>query len=60
MAVYKLLIDQQLSPLEVKTLRLVSKECRSLVDTTTTALKPRDFSRCQVSSYRPAVPAPSA
>ena len=46
--VYKGLIEEHLSALEMKTLRLVSKECRFLVDTTVTALKPRDFSHSQV------------
>ena len=46
--VFKSLIDQHLSGLELKTLRLVSKECRALIDTTITALEPRDFSECRV------------
>ncbi len=56
MDVRKLLIEQHLPALEVKTLRLVSKDWRSLIDTTVTALTPRDFSECQVTSYRPARP----
>ena len=54
--VCKLLIEQHLPALEVKTLRLVSKDWRSLVDTTVTALSPRDFSECQVTRQRPAIP----
>ena len=54
--VYKLVIEQYLPALEVKTLRLVSKECRSLIDSTVTALMPRDFSECQVISQWLATP----
>ena len=53
---YKLLIEQYLPALELKTLRLVSKECRAFIDTTVTALKPRDFSKCQVTRDWPDTP----
>ena len=46
--VYKTLVDEHLSDLEVKTLRLVSKGCMFSIDTSITALKPRDFSSSQV------------
>ncbi|CAL5228732.1 g11917 [Coccomyxa viridis] len=44
---YKDLLEEHLSPLEVKTLRLVSRKCRSFIDTTITALKPKDPSQLQ-------------
>ena len=50
--VYKILVEQQLSDLEVKTLRLVSKECRAWIDKAIAILRPRDFSRSQVSNHK--------
>ena len=50
---YKDLLEEHLSPLEVKTLRLVSRKCRSFIDTTITALKPKDPSQIQASRHRP-------
>ena len=44
-----ILIEQYLTDLEVKTLRLVSKGLKFWIDTNLTALKPRAFSRSQVS-----------
>ncbi len=46
--VYKTLVEQHLSDLEAKTLRLVSKETRSWIDDAIAVLKPRDFSKSQV------------
>ena len=45
---YKSLLEQGMSDLEVKILRVLSKECRFLTDSTVTALKPRDFASSQV------------
>ncbi len=42
---FELLVQQHLSDLDVKTLRLVNKECRPLIDT---ALKSRCFKKSQV------------
>ena len=50
--VYKTIVEQHLSDLEVKTLRLVSRECRSWVDTILSVLRPRDFSKSQVACYQ--------
>ena len=50
--VYKTLVEQHLSDLEAKTLRLVSKETRSWIDTAIAVLQPRDFSKSQVSTNK--------
>ena len=44
----QVLVNQYLSSIEAKTLRLVSKSCRSLVDSNISALQPRDLERLQV------------
>ncbi len=48
--VYNTLIDQHLCDLDVKALRLVSKQCKSLIDINITALTPRDFPKNEVCS----------
>ena len=48
-SVYQVLTEQHFCDLEVKALRLVSKQCRSSIDSTITALTPRGFSGLQVS-----------
>ena len=48
-----ILVEQYLTDLEVKTLRLVSKGSKSWIDTNLTALKPRAFSRSQVTTLQP-------
>ena len=45
---YKSMLEQDMSDLDMKTLRSLSKECKSLIDATLTALKPRDFSSSEV------------
>ena len=55
------LINQYLSSVEVKTLRLVSKDCRSFVNRNTNSLKPRAFVNAQVTisvmaTIHPSVP----
>ena len=45
---YQILVEEHLSELEVKTVRLVSKECKSATDTILTALKPKDIANCKV------------
>ena len=45
-----IMVEQYLSDLEVKTLRLVSKGLKSWIDSNLTALKPRASSRSQVIS----------
>ena len=45
---YQHLLEQHLSDLEVKTLRLVSKECKSMVDTSLTTLRPKDIANLKV------------
>ncbi len=50
----KVLIEQHLTDLEVKTLRLVCKSWKVFIDSTITALKPRDFTESQV-RYRATV-----
>ncbi len=50
--IYKTLVDDHLSDLEVKTLRLVSKETRSWIDNTISILRPRDFSKPQVTTHK--------
>lgn len=46
--IIRMVVEDHLTDLEAKTMRLVSKECRSLVDRYTSALKPRDFTSSQV------------
>ena len=55
---YIIIIEQCLTDLEVKTLRLYSKGLKFWIDTNLTALKPRAFSRSQVriSSRRAVAP----
>ena len=50
---HQLLIDQHLSELEVKTLRLVCKECKSMVDTSLTTLRPKDIAKLKVNTQTP-------
>ena len=50
--VCSMLIEQYLTHLEVKTLRLVSKGLKFWIETNLTALKPRAFSRSQVICQR--------
>ena len=45
---YQILVERHLSELEVKTVRLVSKVCKSSTDTILTALKPKDIANCEV------------
>ena len=54
--VVELLVQHHLSDLDVKTLRFVSKEWRSLIDAAITRLRPRDFKESQVTQYMPAKP----
>ena len=56
MDIRKLLIEQHLPALEMKTLCLVSKDWKVLIDTTVTALTPRDFTECQVTGQMPVAP----
>ena len=46
--IIRMVLEDHLTDLEAKTMRLVSKECRSWVDRYTSALKPRDFTSSQV------------
>ncbi len=50
---YQLLLEQHLSDLEGKTLRLVSNECKSMVDTTVTTLRPKDIANLKVKHKSP-------
>ena len=50
------LVKLHLNNLELKTLRLVSKEWKSLIDTTITALNSRGLIESQVMPHRPATP----
>ncbi len=45
---YNVMVEQYMTNLEVKTLRLVSKGLKFWIDTNLTALNPRAFSRSQV------------
>ena len=47
-AVIRIVLEDHLTELEAKTLRLVSKECRSCVDRNTSQSKPRDLTSSQV------------
>ena len=51
--VVELLVQQHLSSLEVKTLRFVNKELKSLIDAAITRLRPRDFKDSQVTRRIP-------
>ena len=45
---YQILAEQHFSDLEVKTLRLASKQCKSMVDTSLTSLKPKVLGKKKV------------
>ncbi len=47
-AAYYIMVEQFLTELEVKTLRLVSRRLKCWIDTSRTALKPRASSKSQV------------
>ena len=50
--VLEALVNKHKSELEVKTLRVVSKECKSMVDTIVDNLAPKDFVKAEVSLHR--------
>ena len=45
---FRILVEEHLSDLEKKTLRLVCKDCEVMVDTILTALRVKDIEMCKV------------